>query len=81
MNVNSVKTIDIFLSRPYISLDKELFIYKTVIMNGLLYFIAGFFEFIGIFLSLPAVIFNTIANYFYNMSGLTDYNDTNENEE
>lgn len=58
-----------------------LFIYKTVIMNGLVYFIAGFFEFLGIWLSLPAVICNTIANFLYGASGFNNDNEDNVDEE
>lgn len=46
-------------------------------MQGLLYFFAGFFEFMGIILSLPAVICNTISNYLYSTSGLDNYNEDN----
>lgn len=46
-------------------------------MQGLFYFIAGFFEFLGIMLSLPAVICNTIANYLYGVSGLDNNNEDN----
>lgn len=46
-------------------------------MQGLLYFFAGLFEFLGILLSLPAIICNTISNYLYGVSGLDNYNDEN----
>ena len=48
-------------------------------MEGLYFFIAGFFEFVGIIISLPAIICNTISNYFYGLSGFNN-NDETEND-
>ena len=48
-------------------------------MEGIWYFIGGFFEFVGILLSLPAIIANTLSNYFYGLSGFNN-NDETEND-